>query len=93
MKTIDFIIEYLRDESTLEERKKVAEYINIYYQKWTPPILDPEIVLDRLIQRCKDMRRNDPITGQLGIIKHIKDVTGWGLKSCKDWFDNIIDKQ
>jgi hypothetical protein len=81
MKTIDFILSYLREEATPEERHRVKRLLNPIEH---PPII-PEVVVERLLTKCQvewTIHRN-----KLGLVKYIKDVTGWGLKECKEWLE------
>jgi hypothetical protein len=87
MKTIDFVISYLRDEATDTERLLVLNTLRDYEYK--APSIDSDLILQNLYRMCKSMISTGA-GNNLQCIKYIKDVTGWGLKDCKDWFDRNI---
>lgn len=86
MKTIEFIVLYLRDEATDPEIDEVRELVK--RQVYEPPKIEGAIVLRRLTEKCQERRSSGE--GKLSLVKYIKDVTGWGLKDCKDWAESII---
>ena len=83
MKTIEFIVDYLRTEATTEELNQVEA---LFVKKQHPPI-NPEEVLNLLFTNCKRIYDE---TNSLPTVKFIKETTGWGLKDCKDYFDSNI---
>lgn len=84
METIEFIISYLGSKATPEEKEQVRSLLKPHA---APPI-EPNVILDRLLTNSKTKWMNGD--GKLNLVKYVKDITGWGLKECKDWCDNNI---
>jgi len=85
MKPIDFIASYMKLEATPMERARIKEIL----QSLEAPPLNADEVIARLHHRCKVMFNGN---NRLDVVKHVKEITGWGLKECKEWCDtNIFD--
>lgn len=87
MKTIDFILSYLREEATYEEKVMIRKE---FFPNYTPPPINPEAVMQSLINNCHRKWIESGRKEKLMVVKYIKDVTGWGLKEAKDWGDATI---
>lgn len=84
---MDFIISYIREEASpyeLVRIRKTMQEMGIVSPFKTPDIV-PEKILENLVIQSK--RKFEKGEGKLFTIKYVKDVTGWGLKECKDWCD------
>jgi ribosomal protein L7/L12 len=95
MQPIDFIVAYLRENATTQEIIKVAAIVNAKQYKHPP--LEESVVLERIAIKCVQLM--SPVGEikdgyrKLNCVKYIKDVTGWGLKESKDWFDNVVENK
>jgi hypothetical protein len=88
MKTVDFIISYLKTEATPAELYQIRTSLLGY----TAPPIVAEVVLGRMLDVCRN-KWTQEVKSKLEIIKYVKDVTGWGLKECKDWVEiNVTNK-
>ncbi len=85
MKTIDFIISYIKEEASLQEKDTIKMALG------SNPPLEVDTVLSRMLTKCSEMWYSDG--SKLQVVKYVKDVTGWLLKESKDWCDlNVFTK-
>lgn len=86
MKTIEFIVSYLRTEANQSEKAMVRDVLRAQDH----PPLETERLVERLMELCKKQYNG---INKLHVVKLIKDITGWGLKESKDWGDKEIFPQ
>lgn len=85
MKAFDFVISYIREEATTEQLNQIRDVLDPPLKP--PPVNESEII-SRLMANARQMKgRNE---SKLQIVKYVKDITGWGLKDCKDWVESFI---
>lgn len=87
MRTIDFILSYIKTECTEGEKALIRTALDDNF--YNAPPIDAKSILFNLHNKCKHKYIVEKL-GALNVIKYIKDVTAWGLKESKDWFDKYI---
>lgn len=80
---IESILIYIKRLATPEEKDMIKHALR---EVQTPP-LNQEFIIQRVIKEAGEHYRAG---NKVNAVKLTKDMTGWGLKECKNWCDQMF---